>query len=57
MHSGVHVTRRTAALRMNRQSLAVGFAPLEIGCEHGRTGGTVVVVVLVVVVAAHVPPG
>ncbi|RMD86348.1 MAG: hypothetical protein D6815_00005 [Candidatus Dadabacteria bacterium] len=34
IHSGLQVTLRTAALRMNRQSEAVGRAPFVSGCEQ-----------------------
>ena len=45
MHSGEHVEEPTAARRMKRQSLAVGFAPEVAGCEHRGSPSSVVVVV------------
>jgi hypothetical protein len=49
MHSGLQVVTRTAALRMNKQSVAVGIGPPETGCAQFAVTTVVDVVELVVV--------
>jgi hypothetical protein len=49
MHSGVQVVTPTAAFRMNKQSVEVGFGPPDTGCEQFAAASVVVVVELVVV--------
>ena len=53
-HSGEHASRRTAARRMKRQSVATGTGPPVIGAPQAGTTGTVVDVVGATVVDVDV---